>query len=409
MQLPRFHVLRIEDFVMADKREEEDEEGLVITISVLGRNKGLIWNSNDVLSVRETYRIAGCFVGSLPRKPWQNTALSVPLLLMPEEATLLLQKGKAIMMSEPETLLSPSESTVNKLKEQRQELHMEQIRMFVSERVEKKQLFYDSKCSKRKKKKKHKFSLDSDEDIENDNMKDKQFNINATEEYHNHSLAQEQKNSVEMRENSSNSCRMPEKNSEISHKVKEINEDNMISTIPNENTLDSAAKRCHNLTQEQQKEVTNFHRTSLKDPSENRDQSISSKDVEYYRQSTWIHIQTACQKDRALMVPVNWEYPRTAKEKLNYKVFCDLWERGYHITSGEKFGCDYLVYPGDPLRFHSYFIVIILESGKTFTALELLAYGRLGTSVKKTVVIASEDLSDECYVKYQSLLWAGLN
>lgn len=31
---------------------------------------------------------------------------------------------------------------------------------------------------------------------------------------------------------------------------------------------------------------------------------------------------------------------------LRYIIFKDLWEKGYYLTSGMKFGADFLVYPG---------------------------------------------------------------
>ena len=43
---------------------------------------------------------------------------------------------------------------------------------------------------------------------------------------------------------------------------------------------------------------------------------------------------------------VEWKYPLTSDQQLKYKVYKDLWERQYYITSGEKFGGDFLVYPG---------------------------------------------------------------
>lgn len=43
---------------------------------------------------------------------------------------------------------------------------------------------------------------------------------------------------------------------------------------------------------------------------------------------------------------VDWKYPLTADQQLKYKVFKDLWERKYYVTSGEKFGGDFLAYPG---------------------------------------------------------------
>ena len=42
-----------------------------------------------------------------------------------------------------------------------------------------------------------------------------------------------------------------------------------------------------------------------------------------------------------------WDYPSTEMEKLRYKVFREFWEQGYYMTSGSKFGGDFLVYPGN--------------------------------------------------------------
>jgi tRNA-splicing endonuclease subunit Sen34 len=44
--------------------------------------------------------------------------------------------------------------------------------------------------------------------------------------------------------------------------------------------------------------------------------------------------------------PVQWEYPATSHENLRYRTFKDLWERGHYLTGGQKFGADFLVYPG---------------------------------------------------------------
>ena len=44
--------------------------------------------------------------------------------------------------------------------------------------------------------------------------------------------------------------------------------------------------------------------------------------------------------------PAVWDYPSTEMEKLRYKMFREFWEEGYYMTSGSKFGGDFLVYPG---------------------------------------------------------------
>jgi tRNA splicing endonuclease len=38
----------------------------------------------------------------------------------------------------------------------------------------------------------------------------------------------------------------------------------------------------------------------------------------------------------------------TGLKCLRRDVFADLWERGFYLTDGFKFGADFLAYPGDP-------------------------------------------------------------
>lgn len=89
------------------------------------------------------------------------------------------------------------------------------------------------------------------------------------------------------------------------------------------------------------------------------------------------------------------------------EVFRDLWKQGYFMGSGLKFGADFLVYPGDPLRFHSHFVCTVLLSPLADIApLDLVAWGRLATAVKKSHLIASWD-EKKRKVNYLSLEWAG--
>ncbi|XP_060522379.1 tRNA-splicing endonuclease subunit Sen34 [Cylas formicarius] len=87
---------------------------------------------------------------------------------------------------------------------------------------------------------------------------------------------------------------------------------------------------------------------------------------------------------------------------LKIKVFRDLWERGYYITNGEKFGGDFLVYFGDPLVYHAVFIVRCIEREKLLTPANLVGFGRLGVSVKKRAVLAS---ISENQVRYLTINW----
>jgi len=54
----------------------------------------------------------------------------------------------------------------------------------------------------------------------------------------------------------------------------------------------------------------------------------------------------ACTTRETINRPVDWRFPISASEKLRYTVFRDLWEQGHFLTSGLKFGGDFLAYPG---------------------------------------------------------------
>lgn len=85
-------------------------------------------------------------------------------------------------------------------------------------------------------------------------------------------------------------------------------------------------------------------------------------------------------------------------------VFEDLWEKGYYLTSGRKFGGDFLVYLGDPVTFHASYIVKCVEDrDKSMNVTEIVGCGRLGNSVKKKFVFAS--VTSDKKVSYLTLSW----
>ncbi|XP_078785994.1 tRNA-splicing endonuclease subunit Sen34 [Oryzias latipes] len=89
-----------------------------------------------------------------------------------------------------------------------------------------------------------------------------------------------------------------------------------------------------------------------------------------------------------------------------FQVFRDLRGRGFFLTSAGKFGGDFLVYPGDPLRFHAHFIAVCVEGDEAVRVLDLLAVARLGSNVKKTVLLCSPAANGD--VRYTSLQWSGM-
>jgi len=48
----------------------------------------------DIAVIRAEYRVCGTLLGTLPHLSQQNVFLGVPLVLQPEEAVLLVDKGR---------------------------------------------------------------------------------------------------------------------------------------------------------------------------------------------------------------------------------------------------------------------------------------------------------------------------
>ncbi|KAJ8020173.1 tRNA-splicing endonuclease subunit Sen34 [Holothuria leucospilota] len=111
-------------------------------------------------------------------------------------------------------------------------------------------------------------------------------------------------------------------------------------------------------------------------------------------------------KDPNYIKVTDWPFPSTDQEKLRAAVFMHFWEQGYYLTSGLKFGGDFLVYKGNPLLFHSTYIAICIPYEESMLTQTLVTYGRLGPIVKKTVVLCSLNENEE--VRCVSLQWSGI-
>ena len=102
----------------------------------------------------------------------------------------------------------------------------------------------------------------------------------------------------------------------------------------------------------------------------------------------------------------------------SYPLFRYMHSRGYFSTPGLRFGCQYTMYPGDPLRFHSHFLATGLDWDEEFDLLDIVGGGRLGTGVKKSYLLGGENreakkegksLDEQIEsVRPFSIEWAGL-
>ena len=78
----------------------------------------------------------------------------------------------------------------------------------------------------------------------------------------------------------------------------------------------------------------------------------------------------------------------------SYALFKHLHNQDYFLSPGLRFGCQFLVYPGDPLRFHSHFLAVSADWDEEIDLLDLVGGGRLGTGVKKSWLIGGPSESE---------------
>ena len=105
-------------------------------------------------------------------------------------------------------------------------------------------------------------------------------------------------------------------------------------------------------------------------------------------------------------------------------VFADLYARGFTLTSASQYGGHFLLYDGDPSSCHAHSIVRVVEREKGGVedgegvdgqsrivgvgGMELLALVRVGSGVRKSVVVAWVEVgeaSSESTVRYLTLGW----
>lgn len=115
-----------------------------------------------------------------------------------------------------------------------------------------------------------------------------------------------------------------------------------------------------------------------------------------------------CPEERSFL-STDWPMPRDERLETRFRVYRDLRSKGYYLTSAGKFGGDFLVYPGDPLRFHAHFIALCMPIDEQISICDILAIARLGSNVKKTVLLCSPQMGkDEGCVVYSSLQWSSM-
>lgn len=372
------------------KSNMADDEGETPVTLFPRFGKVYVWNADDAFKIRSKYRIVGSLIGSFPRKRKQNHSFSLPLLLSQEEATLLLHKGLARIFNMPKRFPAPSKEEVETFNELRRDSVVKQIALFQKEREEKLMELAEVIEEGRRRKRKRKKCDDDDGEA---------------------SLASKKMKSEELCNEGAEDCttKKEEECNQSSEKCNEGNNDmkrNQDETCSGIEVIQAESETTpavNTADQESKDKLSN----DMSDVSASSD--LHCEETKSFSElKTLTHIPTVMPQRLQTLLPVDWTYPQTESEKLHYRVFSDLWEKGYYLTPGAKFGGDLLAYPGDPMRYHSFYIVIIIPWKKKITPFEIISAGRLGATVKKTALLCSvSDNTGE--VVYTSVKWSGIS
>ncbi|OCH92658.1 tRNA-intron endonuclease catalytic domain-like protein [Obba rivulosa] len=303
----------------------------------VSNKKAYVWDVDDIAALRAECHVCGVLMGTLPHLSQQNVFLGVPLVLMPEEVVLLVRKGFAVLIDDPQAHKAPLSQAASRWNTERKEAIKLQIAAAEvkesSEKAAKHALSEDALRKRREREERRAAAARQKALMEGDfAAADTPF-----------------------------------------QDLSPVPPDARPSTP----TLTAAAAY------------------TLSIP-------VSSAVLEWYNEDGCTYSTLEDAREAGI-----WDYPVDAHERAKCGVFQDLWQKGFYMGGGIRFGGDFLVYPGDPLRYHSHFVATVIDAPiSTLRPMEIVAHGRLGTATKKAHLLCGWDNVKE-EVSYFSIEWAG--
>ncbi|KAF9009421.1 hypothetical protein BDQ17DRAFT_1421606 [Cyathus striatus] len=311
--------------------------------------RAYVWDVDDIAIIRSQHRLCGILTGTLPHLSQQNVFLGIPLVLMPEEVVLLVETGAAVIIDDPTAHVQPTATqlqnwNINQQDSFKKQVELAEIRS-VKEGSSSSRAFSEAALKKRK---------------ERDERK-KAEALRA-------STAADESGMSAFASTSAKSGSRPHDENPVPTTFAHT----LVSSGPSSSTLYTVV--------------------------------IPAASTAYEWYDTYKSSYNTIGAAKAAGI---WEYPSNLQERARCGVFRGLWEKGYFMGGGIKFGGEYLVYPGDPLRYHSHFVASVLESPTaSLKPMEIVAHGRLGTATKKAHLLCSWD-DEKKEVSYLSIEWAG--
>ncbi|KIO20150.1 hypothetical protein M407DRAFT_140323 [Tulasnella calospora MUT 4182] len=313
----------------------------------ISNKKAYVWDVESAEIVRSKYHITGLLTGTLPSLAQQNVFLGLPLSLMPEEVVYLVEKGVAVLLDNASASTQPPS-----------EAELADWRKGVADYRATSQ---DYLAEIRKQKETAKGKQDTEE-------------------------AQRKRIERESRKKSASAA--------------------AVKDAPAEGTpedMASSSGAADDLFVPDETPSSPGLKPQVETKGEDMSYTVlipaTPDDHPWFRPPTYETIQAA--KEAGV-----WTYPSTPTERAKCAVYRDLIDKGYFIGGGLKFGGDWLVYPGDQLRYHSHFVATVLLTSTTkLTPMQIVAYGRLGTVTKKAHLLCGWD-ENSGKVDYYSIEWA---
>lgn len=353
----------------------------------VANGRSLVWGAEAVQALRERLGVGGRTVGALPRGPRQNSRLGLPLLLLPEEARLLAEIGAVTLVSAPRPDPRNHGLALASFKRQQEQSFQEQSTLAAEARETRRQELLE-KIVEGQAAKKQKLEQDS-----------------GTDEGHEAGGSEATQGSETSGDGQASAEQEGACGSEATRGIETCG-DGQVSAEQEEAGGSKA-------TQGGETSSGGQASAEQEEADSSSPQPGPSNGVTPLPRSALL-IQLATARPRPVKAkPLDWrvqskDWPHAGRpaHELRYSIYRDLWERGFFLSAAGKFGGDFLVYPGDPLRFHAHYIAQCWSAEDPIPLQDLVSAGRLGTSVRKTLLLCSPQPDGK--VVYTSLQWASL-
>ncbi|CEG46811.1 trna-intron endonuclease [Plasmopara halstedii] len=83
------------------------------------------------------------------------------------------------------------------------------------------------------------------------------------------------------------------------------------------------------------------------------------------------------------------------------RIFLDLWDKGYIVTFGSKFGANFLIYKDSPKRTHAVALIVVKRYEEEFDRVDVVSFCRVAKMVKKNFFFACVRTNEDYETGYE--------